>query len=127
MKYTIDLERDEGGWWMASVREVRGCRTQGRSIRQALSRIRQALAACTGHDVADAELLPQVHLPETARRAVGRYDSACKKLEREQEESRAAATAAADVLTRQLGLSVRDAADVLGLSHQRVHQLVRGR
>src|SRR5437016_13320690 len=41
--YTVSYERDEGGWWVATVVELRGCRTQGRTIAQARSRIREAL------------------------------------------------------------------------------------
>jgi predicted RNase H-like HicB family nuclease len=36
-------ERDEAGWWVASVRKVRGCHTQGRTVDEARRRIREAL------------------------------------------------------------------------------------
>ena len=35
--------------------------------------------------------------------------------------------AAASVLTRKLGMSVRDAAELLGVSHQRIQQLAGAR
>jgi predicted RNase H-like HicB family nuclease len=125
MTYTVDLERDEAGWWVASVREVGGCRTQGRSIRQALERIREALAAC-GEDAATADLVPVSHLPQGARRVISRYESSRARLEREQAEMRVAADHAVAVLTREFHLSVRDAGTLLGLSHQRVHQIDQG-
>src|ERR1700716_316638 len=30
--YRVAYERDESGWWVASVRGVRGCHTQGRTV-----------------------------------------------------------------------------------------------
>jgi predicted RNase H-like HicB family nuclease len=123
MRYTIDLEHDEAGWWVATARDVPGCHTQGRSIRQALSRVREAMAACVGEDVAPDELEPRVHLPAETRRVVARYESACRRLERDQKAARRATDKAVETLVDELSLSVRDAADVLGLSHQRVHQL----
>lgn len=34
--YRVTYERDESGWWVASVAGVAGCHTQGRSIQEAL-------------------------------------------------------------------------------------------
>ena len=127
MKYTIDLERDESGWWVATARDIPGCHTQGRSIRQSLSRVREALAVCVGEHVAADALEPCVHLEDEARRAVSRYESACRRLERDQIAARAATSEAVETLVGGLSLSVRDAGDVLGLSHQRVNQLSKSR
>jgi predicted RNase H-like HicB family nuclease len=127
MRYVVDLERDEDGVWVAAVRGVRGCHTQGRSIRQAMSRVREALAVCVDEDVASDELEQRVHLPAEARSAVARYESACRRLERDQETARTVTDRAVETLVRDLSMSVRDAGCVLGLSHQRIHQLVRPR
>lgn len=125
MIYSVDLKRDETGWWIATAKEVSGCRTQGRSIRQAMSRIREALEACTGEVVESESLDPHIHLSADVRKVVTAYESACHRLEREQEAARTAASEAVDTLVDGLSLSVRDAGDVLGLSHQRVSQLVK--
>lgn len=127
MSYIIDLERDESGWWIATARGVSGCHTQGRSIRQSLSRIREALSVCVGHDISAEDLEPFVHLEAAARRAVSRYESARKRLERDQLAARNTAVEAVETLVGGLSLSVRDAGDVLGLSHQRVNQLSKSR
>lgn len=42
--YTVELKRDADGWWVASVRGVPGCHAQGRTIRQAIERAREALS-----------------------------------------------------------------------------------
>ena len=41
--YHVTYERDESGWRLASVREVRGCHTQGRTVAEARRRIRKAM------------------------------------------------------------------------------------
>ena len=41
--YRVAYERDESGWWVATVRGVRGCHTQGRTVDEAQRRIREAL------------------------------------------------------------------------------------
>jgi predicted RNase H-like HicB family nuclease len=127
MKHTVDLEHDKSGWWIATARGVAGCHTQGRSIRQTLSRMCEALSACLDEDIALDQLDPCVHLPAEARLVVDRHDSACRRLERDQEAARTATDKAVQTLVGELSLSVRDAGDVLGLSHQRVHQLAGGK
>ncbi len=41
--YHVAYERDDSGWWVASIREVRGCHTQGRTVHEARRRIRKAM------------------------------------------------------------------------------------
>jgi predicted RNase H-like HicB family nuclease len=122
-RYTVEYEHDEAGWWVARVRGVRGCITQGRTIAQARRRIREALSLAIPR-AAGAELVDEVRLPPEARRALRRVAVAERRLELAHATAIAARCAGARVLTGPpVGLSVRDAAEVLGVSHQRVHQL----
>jgi predicted RNase H-like HicB family nuclease len=125
VRYLIDLERDEAGWWVATAKGVAGCHTQGRSIRQAMSRVREVLEVCVGDAVSSDQLEPCIHLSDDARRVIARYETACKRLEHEQTEARLATAQAVETLVDDLSLSVRDAGEVLGLSHQRVSQLAK--
>jgi len=121
--YTIRYEKDETGWWVATVREVRGCHTQGRTIEQARRRIREALGLFVEH--ADkAELIDDVALPANARTLLKRVLSTRKRAEEEAIKLQNTTAEAAQVLTKDVGMSVRDAGELLGLSHQRVHQLL---
>ena len=121
-KYTIQLSRDEGGYWVASVKEVRGCHTQGRTLKQATERIREALEACVDQIPEDAEFIHHVKLPPKIKRAIKARDELQERLVAIQSEANEANVAAATALVEH-GLSVRDAAEVLGVSFQRVHQL----
>ena len=60
MRYTVRYERDEDGWWVATILEVPGVHTQGKSLEEARSRIREALAAAVGdEETARAELVEE--------------------------------------------------------------------
>src|SRR5438046_10037742 len=84
--YTVSYERDEGGWWVATVVEVRGCRTQGRTIAQARSRIREALGLFVDNSER-AALVERVKLGAEARRALARLEAARQRAAREQQRS----------------------------------------
>lgn len=120
--YTVRYERDETGWWIATVKGVRGCHTQGRTIDEARRRVREALGLFVSN-ADSAKLKDEVQLPSKARAALGRYRSLKAQLERDQEAAAKATRDAVAALRKDVGLSVRDAADLLGLSFQRVHQL----
>ena len=45
-RYTVQLEHDEGGMWVAEVPEVPGCVSQGATRAEALANIREALDLC---------------------------------------------------------------------------------
>jgi predicted RNase H-like HicB family nuclease len=55
-RFTVVLERDEDGFFVASIPALPGCHTQGRSLDQAMRRIREA-----------AELWLQVHRERRGR------------------------------------------------------------
>lgn len=40
---TIDIEQDEDGWFVATVREMPGCHTQARTEAEVRERIREAI------------------------------------------------------------------------------------
>jgi predicted RNase H-like HicB family nuclease len=44
--FNIVIERDQDGYYVASVPELRGCHTQAKSMDQLLNRIREAIELC---------------------------------------------------------------------------------
>ena len=50
LNFTILIEQDEDGVYVASVPEIEGCHTQGKTISQVLKRIREAIEVCLEAD-----------------------------------------------------------------------------
>ena len=121
--YRVDVERDESGAWIAAIAGVPGAHTYGRSLRQVRQRTREALSLWVD-DADGSELAFDIHLPRDARTALHRASSARRATVEAQRTSSSATSDAAAVLVRDCNLSLRDAADLLGLSHQRLQQLL---
>jgi len=119
----MHLERDENGAWIVRSPHVPGFHTYGRSLRQAKSRAREALSLWV-EDADDAELEFQYHLPKQWREATRGFRQARTRAMNAEREAQVLATEVASYLTADCGLSLRDAAELLGLSHQRVQQLI---
>jgi predicted RNase H-like HicB family nuclease len=45
-EFSVVVERDEEGYYVASVPELPGCHTQARSLDKLMERIREAIALC---------------------------------------------------------------------------------
>ena len=126
----VMFERGDDGWWLASVPSVPGCLTQGRTIEEARRNIRDALGmfpeeGWSEKAASSAEILDEIHVPERAKAAV----AAATRARHEAAEAEARAKAAVldalrEVTSPPLRLSTRDAAALLGLSGQRVQQLL---
>lgn len=120
--YTAIYDYDTGDHaWNVRIKGITGCQTYGRSLRQAQSRIREALAlwldaAPTDLSIRDQFPAPLASVADDVIRARTAAERAGVKA---QQQTIEAVRALAD-----LGLSRRDAAELLGLSHQRVHQLL---
>jgi predicted RNase H-like HicB family nuclease/DNA-binding XRE family transcriptional regulator len=127
-KHIVTFERDESGWWIARVHGVVGVHSDGRTLADARRRVREALSLAVGDAAAEAaELVDDVKLPVEARKVVARATAARSKLEAIQTEAQESTATAVRELRKRLGLSIRDIADLLGISHQRVQQLARAR
>ena len=53
MKLEVLLQKDEDGYYVASCPAIKGCHTQGRTKREALVNIREAILGCL--DVLNAQ------------------------------------------------------------------------
>jgi predicted RNase H-like HicB family nuclease len=120
-QYDVTIERDESGAWLAEVPAVPGCHTQGRSIMQALNRTREALGLWVD-DAAGAQLVAHVNPPAELRTIVRRLAQAREREQQVHVETRSVLFEALEEAIDS-GLSVRDTAELVGLSPQRVHQL----
>lgn len=121
--YHVAYERDKSGWWVASVRGLSGCHTQGRTVDEARRRIVEAMALFVDNPRA-AKIVDDVKLPTGAAKAIRMYTTLRKKADQEDRRAAMAARRAVRLLRGgRLRMSARDAARLLGLSHQRVHQL----
>ncbi len=45
-EFDVVIERDEDGYYVASVPALRGCHTQARSLDALMKRVREAIALC---------------------------------------------------------------------------------
>jgi predicted RNase H-like HicB family nuclease len=121
--YRAVFERDESGQWIVRVPSVRGCHSYGRTLGQARQRIREALGLWVD-DWERAELVEEIRLPKSALAAVRRSREARRRADVQRERAHRTTAEAARALIDEVGLGMRDAGDLLGLSHQRVQQLV---
>ena len=46
MKFTVTIDRDEDGIWIAECPSIPGCVSQGKSKEEAIDNIREAIALC---------------------------------------------------------------------------------
>ena len=122
--YKAVFELDESGAWIVRIPAVRGCHTYGRSLDQARRRIREALSLWVD-DAEDVVIEEQLRLPASARLALQRAKRARERAERERSRAQEETERTARALLDELGIGMRDAGELLGLSHQRVQQLVR--
>ena len=127
LRFTVRYERDDDGWWVASIPKLPGCHTQGRTIEQARERIREALALVIGDVAAErAQLHDDVELAAPLRRMIERVAATRLAADEKAELATSATREAVKKLTA-VGLSARDAGELLGLSRQRVNQIIHGR
>lgn len=122
-RYTVTAERS-GKWWSLQCVEVPGAISQVAKLDQAADTIREAIAFVAEVPEESIEVEIQPVIPRPARKAL---DAAS---EARAEAARLTTSAAADVrraaaLLHDEKLTNREIAVILGISHQRVNQLLK--
>ncbi len=123
MIYTARARRS-GSWWAIDVPGLPGVYSQARRLDRVGSMAREAIALFLDVDPATLDIRVETNLPSDLRRDV----DALGRLRAEADRLQAESSGALRHLTHELlgrGLSVRDAAAILGISHQRVSQLAQ--
>ena len=55
LNFTVVIEQDEEGWYVATVPDIPGCYTQGKDVAQVLERIKEAIEVCLEADKEEVE------------------------------------------------------------------------
>ncbi|MBI2909726.1 MAG: type II toxin-antitoxin system HicB family antitoxin [Chloroflexi bacterium] len=58
-EFTVVIQKDEGGYYVATVPELRGCHTQARSLDELTERVKEVILLCLeveGQEVSETGL-----------------------------------------------------------------------
>lgn len=120
--YHVTAERD-GDWWTLTVEGVEAGFTQARRLDQAEAMAREVISLLLDIPVDDIDVDLEVHLDPGGQAALTVATAARQTAERAAATAQQAARDAARLLSN-AGLPMRDVGAIMGISHQRVHQLL---
>ncbi len=125
MKRHVVHARRVGSWWALDVEGVNGAHTQVRRIDQAAEMARDAIAGVldVARDSFEVSIVPVV--PAAVRTVIDDATHARSQAVQAQDAATRLMREAAQRLIDE-GLTVRDAGVLLGVSHQRIAQLLAG-
>jgi predicted RNase H-like HicB family nuclease len=63
-KFTVLIERDEQGYYVATVPELPGCHTQAKNLDTLMKRAKEVIALCVENDRNDAGALELVGIQQ---------------------------------------------------------------
>ena len=60
-EYTVIIEQDEAGYYVAEVPELYGCHTQAKSLDELMARVREAIELCREEHLIPSHQWPVSH------------------------------------------------------------------
>lgn len=121
--YTLQLTPNRLGPWTGQLLEEPGCITQGRTIAETRKHMREAVQVFfDSNEPYQGTLVDNVKLPQGARDKLESAAAARRAVVSAEQSASLLTRGAIDALV-QLGLSLRDAGELIGVSRQRAHQL----
>ncbi|WUH92758.1 type II toxin-antitoxin system HicB family antitoxin [Streptomyces sp. NBC_00433] len=115
--------RRSGDWWALEVPDLPGVHSQTKRLDRAASEAREAISLMLDVEADSIEVEVETQLPPEAREVLQAVARAHKAAEAAALQEREAMVRAASVLTQ--NLSQRDAGEVMGVSFQRISQLLK--
>ena len=113
-----------GDWWAITIPELKGVHSQARRLDQAEAMAREAISLFLDIPDDSIEVTVEPVLPAALQADVDKALAVRGEAEELQREAATATARAARELVRGAKLTVREAGQVLGVSHQRVAQLL---
>lgn len=120
--YEVTAER-EGSWWILRIPELDAV-TQARRLDLAQPMVKDLIYALTDEDPASFDVAIRAGLAPTLQTVVRKATVASHEAKRQQDAASTATRQAVRALEA-AGLTTRDIGGFLGISHQRVAQLLR--
>ena len=122
--YAAICERSQG-WWAIRIPEVRGAFSQARRLGEVERMVRDVVSLALDVPPDSFEVRLEVRVPATSEQAVQRAGELRHEAQLAVASAARATAEAARLLVRGDGLTMREAGQILGLSHQRVAQILR--
>jgi len=122
--YTATATRS-GSWWAIQVEELDGVWTQARRLDQVEAMARDAIALLLEVPEDSFDVAVRVELPDEIRTAIEELHAAKANAEAASAEASQVAQRVVQTLHNNARLPLRDIGQVLGVSYQRAHQLLR--
>jgi predicted RNase H-like HicB family nuclease len=113
-----------GDWWAITIPELKGVHSQARRLDQAQAMAREAISLFLDVSVDSFDVTVVPILPPKVQADVDRAKSARGEADALQREAVTATARAARELVTGARLTVREAGQILGVSHQRVAQIL---
>lgn len=125
--YQAVYEPDDNHTWFVHVPQVPGAHSDGRTLQRSRANIREALALALDVEETDFELTDEIRLPAGTQALIEQVRRIRASAEEAQQAAITATAEAVQVLsTGAQQFSLRDAAEIIGVSFQRVQQLRNG-
>lgn len=121
--YNVTVER-EPGFWIIRVPDMDAVVTQARRLADVKQNAREAIAVWRDEPVSSIDVVVSLVVPPVVQRALDDARQLRKEANERLDRAAEATSDAARKLTKDLGLTLREAAEILGVSFQRVAQLV---
>lgn len=121
--YRVNVER-EPGFWIIRVQDLPEVVTQARRLAEVKQNAQEAIAVWLDRPLDEIVVSLNVVVPTVVKSALDEAQRLQQEASERLERAGAATSEAARWLTKELGLTLREAAELLGVSFQRVAQLV---